>query len=566
MAAEECTAASPTPHSWWDLHPAANSLSSWSTGSSATNTATWLHHHRHQNPPNSAASNCDQDDLSISTSLTNASNHSGLTVESSGGGGGGGCGRQLVDQPAAVAPPPSTDLINGEHASDNHLWSHVLSSVGSNGDLRNGSPHVGENLFEAISSKSTSSGIFEPACDYLKKIESNWEFPNSSVFNSFFKNLNGYDTSADHDHQSSIESTDQRFTKLSNLVSNWSIAPPDTQINPHFNPKPCHDSMENYSDDHQQQPAFCGMAMTKNPVFVSCYGDATYHHDVKMEPQSLDMEAPTPYFRRAFKGSNSNRYHHHHNSFINNSISMEADNFYGSSTINSSRFSKPLVDINHASKPSFRPLSLSDCKKQGVQAANSLQTRNSNGRTQGTITNEGKKKRSGEETSDMLKKPKHENSTASSVKMQAPKVKLGDKITALQQIVSPFGKTDTASVLLEAIGYINFLQEQVQVKSIYSKSFFLLFFFQNHDYMHAAQTDTASVCNFSQLLSNPYIKPSSHKDPWGSFEGKDEKGDMKVDLRSRGLCLVPISCAPQVCHESTGSDYWTPTYRGCLYR
>ena len=48
-----------------------------------------------------------------------------------------------------------------------------------------------------------------------------------------------------------------------------------------------------------------------------------------------------------------------------------------------------------------------------------MQTRNRNGRTQG-ITNEGKKKR-GEETSDsttVLKKPKPENSTASSVKVQ----------------------------------------------------------------------------------------------------------------------------------------------------
>ena len=113
MAAEECTATSPTPHSWWDLHPA-SSFSSWT--SSTTNTISWLHHH--QKPTNSS-SNCDQDDVSISTSFTNASNHSGLTVESSGG------GRQLVDQPAVV-PPPSNDLI-GEHASDNQLWSHVLS-------------------------------------------------------------------------------------------------------------------------------------------------------------------------------------------------------------------------------------------------------------------------------------------------------------------------------------------------------------------------------------------------------------------------------------------------------
>ncbi|XP_022734637.1 uncharacterized protein LOC111288134 isoform X2 [Durio zibethinus] len=501
MAAEESSAT-------WDLHPA--------------NTTSWLHHH--QNPTNSA-SNCDQDDVSTSTnSLANASNHSGLTLDSSARG-------RHVDRPAVV-PPPSSDLI-GEHASDNdHLWSHVLSSVRSNGDLRNG-PDVGETLFEVISSKSTSAGIFESCCDYLKKIDGNWEFPDSSLFNNFIKNLNGYDTSTDHDdHQSSIES-DQRLTKLSNLVSNWSIAPPDPQANPQFNAKSCHDDhisltsnpVENYS---QRLPVFSGMATTKNPVFVSCYGGGNHHHDLKMETLRLDMEAPTSYFRRAFKGTKSNGYqHHHHNSLINNSISTEADSFYGSmshntpctSTITYSRLSKPLVDHIHPSKPTFRPLNLSDCKKQGLQAANSLQTRNSNGRTQ-WITDEGKKKRD-EETSDssrVSKKPKHENSTASSAKMHAPKVKLGDRITALQQIVSPFGKTDTASVLLEAIGYINFLQQQVQ-------------------------------------------------DPWGSLDRKDhQKGDKKVALRSRGLCLVPISCTPQAYHESTGSDYWTPTYKGCLHR
>ncbi|XVE74615.1 hypothetical protein DITRI_Ditri12bG0031600 [Diplodiscus trichospermus] len=529
--AEECAATSAVISSssailrnWWDFHPA-NSLSSWSAS-----TTTWhrhLHHHPHQNPNSNTSNNCDQDDVvSISTSLTNASNHSALTVESSGGG-----GRQLVDQPAVPPDHPSNELI-GEHASDNHLWNHVLSSVGRDGDVGNGQD-VGENLFEAISStKSISStGIFEPACDYLKKIEGNWDFQSTSGFNNFIKNFNGYDTSTDHDHQSSVES--ERLTRMSNLVSNWSINPPDPHVNPQFI-----NSVENYS---QQLPAFCGMAtVLRNPVFLSCYENGNHHPpDVKRETQGLDMEAPTSYCRRAFKGNKTNGYHHHNTSLVNNS--MEAENFYGSmtssyspctSSITYSRFSRPLLDIN-ASRPCLsKSLNLLNCKKQGLQAGNSLQTKNSKGRTPGII-NEGKKKRSAEEMSDsatVLKKPKHENSTASSVKTHAPKVKLGDRIATLQQIVSPFGKTDTASVLLEAIGYINFLQEQVQ------------------------------------LLCNSYVKPNSHKDPWGSLDRKHENRDMKVDLRSKGLCLFPVSCTPQVYHENTGSDYWTPTYRGCLYR
>jgi len=45
------------------------------------------------------------------------------------------------------------------------------------------------------------------------------------------------------------------------------------------------------------------------------------------------------------------------------------------------------------------------------------------------------------------------------------KEKLGERIVALQQLVSPYGKTDTASVLWEAMEYIQFLHEQVKVLS-----------------------------------------------------------------------------------------------------
>ncbi|KAK7319577.1 hypothetical protein RJT34_04300 [Clitoria ternatea] len=94
------------------------------------------------------------------------------------------------------------------------------------------------------------------------------------------------------------------------------------------------------------------------------------------------------------------------------------------------------------------------------------------------------------------------------------KEKLGDRVTALQQLVSPFGKTDTASVLHEAIEYIKFL----------------------HDQVNGRDDDDE--------------------------EEKDSEG-RKQDLKSRGLCLVPISSTFPVATESS-AEFWTPTFRGAL--
>ncbi|KAJ6795819.1 transcription factor bHLH112-like isoform X1 [Iris pallida] len=105
------------------------------------------------------------------------------------------------------------------------------------------------------------------------------------------------------------------------------------------------------------------------------------------------------------------------------------------------------------------------------------------------------------------------------------KEKLGDRITALQQLVSPFGKTDTASVLHEAIDYIKFLHDQVT------------------------------------MLSTPYLKngnPMQHQQ--SSDKSKDGEGT-KQDLRSRGLCLVPVESIYPVASE-TMADLWTPTFGG----
>ncbi|KAH0690950.1 hypothetical protein KY289_018308 [Solanum tuberosum] len=107
--------------------------------------------------------------------------------------------------------------------------------------------------------------------------------------------------------------------------------------------------------------------------------------------------------------------------------------------------------------------------------------------------------------------------------LKVRKEKLGDRITALHQLVSPFGKTDTASVLSEAIGYIRFLQAQIQA------------------------------------LSSPYM---------GNVAGSmNHTQQQSADLRSRGLCLVPISCTQHVGSDNnnTVGDYWAPALGGGGY-
>ncbi|KAJ4876460.1 basic helix-loop-helix (bHLH) DNA-binding superfamily protein [Raphanus sativus] len=89
------------------------------------------------------------------------------------------------------------------------------------------------------------------------------------------------------------------------------------------------------------------------------------------------------------------------------------------------------------------------------------------------------------------------------------KEKLGDRITALQQLVSPFGKTDTASVLNEAVEYIKFLQEQVTV------------------------------------LVNPdhNTRQSVQRQQCSDKEEEECNSRRHEDLASRGLCLMPISAS-----------------------
>ncbi|VFQ67622.1 unnamed protein product [Cuscuta campestris] len=120
------------------------------------------------------------------------------------------------------------------------------------------------------------------------------------------------------------------------------------------------------------------------------------------------------------------------------------------------------------------------------------------------------------------------SAASQSISFKVRKEKLGDRITALHQLVSPFGKTDTASVLLETIGYVRFLQSQIEA------------------------------------LSLPYLATATPESHQQSMVLSSEES--KKDLKSKGLCLVPISSMLHVGVDDNGEDYWAAATIGGVFR
>lgn len=144
-------------------------------------------------------------------------------------------------------------------------------------------------------------------------------------------------------------------------------------------------------------------------------------------------------------------------------------------------------------------------------------------------------------TGGAFKKTRVQTSSSSST-IKVRKEKLGDKINALHQLVSPFGKTDTASVLLEVIGYIRFLQNQVEALSL--------------PYLSNEGGNTTLQQSVNGENNCLFREDSAQ-------ESNEEL--MKKDLTSRGLCLVPLSCTYQVEGDNC-ADYWAPSLEVAGFR
>ncbi|KAE8674116.1 bHLH133 protein [Hibiscus syriacus] len=189
--------------------------------------------------------------------------------------------------------------------------------------------------------------------------------------------------------------------------------------------------------------------------------------------------------------------------------------------------------IMSVSSPSPRSCITSSSSNMLDFSYNNMAADGSNSNTQPPPDHSSECNRKGSITGGGAWKKARVQPSSSQPPLKVRKEKLGDRITALHQLVSPFGKTDTASVLLEAIGYIRFLQGQIEALS--------------SPYMGTATPN----------MRNQQYGQGERSCAFPEDEGQEKQEHQPKDLRSRGLCLVPVSCTQQVGSEN-GADYWAP--------
>lgn len=221
-----------------------------------------------------------------------------------------------------------------------------------------------------------STGIFEPACDYLKKLDNSWELTNSTSLNHFDKHLSGFSESI---------LDNERLTKLSNQVSTWSIAPPhDPDVHGQFNSQQCNISLSSTRDHYQHPDPYDHMKQTFGDSSPCCLGPTRTSglfsrngQDLEVMRERLDTEVPLSLLRGTLNSNGVGFPVGLNSSFVGDKIG----NYNGSPNSSSkpirsfedvisfgNRIGKPLVLDVHA--PNFCSKSTkysSEYKKQALQ-------------------------------------------------------------------------------------------------------------------------------------------------------------------------------------------------------
>ncbi|PWZ09228.1 hypothetical protein Zm00014a_041553 [Zea mays] len=149
-----------------------------------------------------------------------------------------------------------------------------------------------------------------------------------------------------------------------------------------------------------------------------------------------------------------------------------------------------------------------------------------------------------------VKKPRVQAASSSAQStLKVRKERLGDRITALHQIVSPFGK----ALSYPYMGHGNLTSSSTQNGPAGSE--------RNPAGLFPEYP--GQLLNHNHNTGAQQQQPAAVQQPPDEKQGVDD--EVKRDLRSRGLCLVPVSCTSHFGGDNA-ADYWAPAALGGMFR
>uniref|UniRef100_A0A453CVR8 Uncharacterized protein n=1 Tax=Aegilops tauschii subsp. strangulata TaxID=200361 RepID=A0A453CVR8_AEGTS len=415
----QASVASSPPHPpssafWWrDMHPY-STTPAWPPPAATAATPLWTPLAQHRTSSSGADDDLSASNATMQTSFTKTStNHSGISMD---------------DSSAATA------------AVQSHLWNQVV--MGTGGEVARSMQVVhdahnddSENFLELLNSRTLATELFAepPACDYLKKME----YGGGSAWPDV--------------HQFSAANMDKHLPSASG-PGYWSIAPPN----------PCHGDSGHHQRVGGSGPCDNAAAMghVAKALFLDADGNVKHemggggHGAILQEAASTSSTSSQDFTRPIGLGYSSMQ------GLISNRMygggagayDVAMDVRWGRNDGRDPRSLSGLISFGRGMgkpAPSGSPAKTSSAeyKKQGREMSSPVPEKTSTsggcGKGSSALSTKGKKRSEEERGSEgNVKKSKHESCspTSSSPKGQVTKVKLGHKITALQQMVSPFGK------------------------------------------------------------------------------------------------------------------------------
>ncbi|KAK0580208.1 hypothetical protein LWI29_038021 [Acer saccharum] len=442
----------------------------WSSNSTSTTTDPLHHHHHHHHMVDMKPS--------AVAATTAAANSSTTTIRS--------CDQESID---LLKQPQSTD-------SDSNTTG---GSSSNNSSILMDSSTLQMMSFGLSASSTSSSTDWNPAALVLE------------------------------DHMNSQIQKDWSPTNMAAVSYGY----PTTLLQSLFEPDEV--QLQTQQQQQQQQCLFNNRSINNNNYMSgSLSGGVNYgtnvSNDIQLSPNN--SWPPKNIANSLLKPSLLPKHHHHHHQPTSTSTTTTGFHFSNNTSFWNPSAASPTAPLND-NRTAFYPSTTqshqfltppSTAAIEEKPSCTSLTAKSNNEEVRESVSVVGKNKGNSEPA---FKRPRIETPSPLPT-FKVRKEKLGDRITALQQLVSPFGKTDTASVLHEAIDYIRLLHEQVNI------------------------------------LSTPYMKqgtPIQQQQQSCDYKLKDPD-QPKQDLKSRGLCLVPIASTFPVANETTVADLWTPTYGG----